>query len=667
MTVTRRLFLLVSAALLPAVAIQAYNELDLRRSRKAELREQALRQAQLAGSELSQILGGVRSLLTAVAEVPSVRGLDAPACGTYLADLQPRVPHLATIAVIGLQGRVVCAPGLAASEVRAGDRPVVREALDTGGFAVGTYTVGRISNQAVLPFALPLKSKDGSTVGVVATSLRLDWLNGHLRERALAQGGSLTIADRNGVILARDPQPERFVGTRIPDEFQELVHASEPGAIELTSQDGTRRVLGYLPSGVAPAENLYVSAGLSSEASFAAIDRASVRGVALILAGLLLALTAAWAVARHFILQPVAALRTAAARWQAGDYRTRSGLPGGRGEFGLLGAAFERMVEEIARRESELHVSEARLRAAIETLPFDFWICDQEGRYVLQNSASRRNWGDRVGLRPEDTDSPPEVVARWTARNRRALAGETLRGEASYVIHGQTRAVEYVLAPIESDGRVVGYVGVNIDITERKRAEERQRLLLRELSHRVKNTLAIVQVIANRSLTNERTLDEARAVLVERLRALAATHDLLTASGWEGASLKAIAEAELRPYGKRAELIGQDLLLSPRAAQTLGLILHELATNAAKHGALSVPDGQVRLCWSVAESPSGQRFHLEWRERGGPPVRPPPHRGFGRALIEQIVAHEHKGEARLCFPSEGVAYVLETPLAEVTA
>jgi two-component sensor histidine kinase len=183
----------------------------------------------------------------------------------------------------------------------------------------------------------------------------------------------------------------------------------------------------------------------------------------------------------------------------------------------------------------------------------------------------------------------------------------------------------------------------------------------------VKNTLAIVQVIAKRSLTSERTLEEARAVLVERLRALAATHDLLTASGWEGASLKAVAKAELRPYGKRAELIGDDLLLSPRAAQTLGLILHELATNAAKHGALSAPEGHVRLCWSVAEGAAGRRFHLEWRERGGPPVQLPQHQGFGRALIEQIVAHEHKGKARLCFPREGVAYVLETPLTEVAA
>lgn len=666
MTVTRRLFLLVVVALLPAAAIQGYNEWDLRRSREAEVHELALRQAQLAASELGQVVVGLRSLLIAVADVPDVQALDPARCRTYLAKLPPKMPQLGTIQALDARGRLVCRHEMPDGPLDYADRPYFRMAVETLGFVVGEYTVGRADGRPMLPLALPLIGADGKLLGVIAAGLDLDWLNRRVRERALPPGGSLTIADRNGVILAREPFPERFVGTRIPDPFQPLVRALEPGTLELTSQDGTRRVVGYVPGAHTP-EGLYVSAGLSAEASFAAVERATVRGVALIVTGLLLALVAASVVARHFILRPVARLRDAARRWQTGDYTARSELTKSHGEFGQLGAAFDRMVEEIAHREDELRVSEARLRAVIDCLPFDLWVGDREGRYVLQNAVSRRNWGSRLGKRPEDTDSPPEVVAFWAERNRRALAGETVRGEALYTIGGVQRRIEDVLAPIESEGRIVGYVGVNVDVTERKEAEERQRLLLRELSHRVKNILATVQVIATRSLAKDRSLEEARELLVERLRALSTTHDLLTASGWQGASLRAIAEAELKPYGKRAALEGPEIVLSPRASQTLGLILHELVTNAAKHGALTVPEGRVELGWRLLDTISGRRFRLDWHERGGPPVSPPRRQGFGRSMIERIVAYELKGEAELGFPPEGVTYWLETPAERVVA
>ena len=220
----------------------------------------------------------------------------------------------------------------------------------------------------VLPLALPLRDSAGAVIGVVAAALDLSWLSGQLRERSLAKGGSVTVADRNGVILARDPLPEQFVGTRIPDQFQPLVHASEPGSIELTSQDGTRRVLGYVPP--TPKRNFYVSAGLASDELFAAINRATFRGLSLIGIGFLLALAAAWIVGDRFFRRPIARLLATADRWRSGDYATRTGLASRPGEFGALGQAFDGMVAEVARRQSErdqlnaaLQSSEERLRA----------------------------------------------------------------------------------------------------------------------------------------------------------------------------------------------------------------------------------------------------------------------------------------------------------------
>jgi PAS domain S-box-containing protein len=149
-----------------------------------------------------------------------------------------------------------------------------------------------------------------------------------------------------------------------------------------------------------------------------------------------------------------------------------------------LNARLETEIAERRRAEKAARETGARLHAVVESLPFDLWVCDRDGRYVLQNSAARRHWGDRLGVRPEETDSPPELVARWVEHNARALAGETVRGEESHLIGGELRHVEKVLAPVEDDeGEVLGCVGVNVDVTERKRAaaaleesEERLRL-----------------------------------------------------------------------------------------------------------------------------------------------------------------------------------------------
>jgi PAS domain S-box-containing protein len=212
--------------------------------------------------------------------------------------------------------------------------------------------------------------------------------------------------------------------------------------------------------------------------------------------------------------------------------------------------------------------------------------------------------------------------------------------------------------------RAVRCTGVDLDITERKLAEERQRLLLGELSHRVKNMLAVVQSIAAQSLTPGRPVDEARSAFIERLQRLTRTHELLTASEWQGASLRAVAEGELGPHTGRASLSGPDLRLTPKAALLLALVLHELATNAAKYGALSCAAGRIELGWSVDEQDT---FVLRWCEKDGPPVEPADRRSFGRRLIEQAVVHDLRGRACLEFAPSGVRYELAVPIGEIRA
>ncbi|MDP1874479.1 CHASE domain-containing protein [Phenylobacterium sp.] len=197
------------------------------------------------------------------------------------------------------------------------------------------------------------------------------------------------------------------------------------------------------------------------------------------------------------------------------------------------------------------------------------------------------------------------------------------------------------------------------EVVARKAAEARQKLLLDELNHRVKNTLATVQSIAAQSLRETGNVEDVRANFENRLIALSQAHNLLTRDGWRGANLAELAQTELRPYGgladDRIELRGPAVWLAPNTAVALGMALHELTTNAVKYGALSVPEGRIDLSWDLAERDADtERLTLRWRESGGPPVAPPTRRGFGTRLIVGGLAHQLDGDVALDFPPEGV-------------
>lgn len=210
-------------------------------------------------------------------------------------------------------------------------------------------------------------------------------------------------------------------------------------------------------------------------------------------------------------------------------------------------------------------------------------------------------------------------------------------------------------------------VAAEREVAARKEIEARQTLLLDELNHRVKNTLATVQSIAAQSL-RQGDVDSIRRNFEDRLIALSHAHNLLTRDGWRGASLEELALTELRPYSgsaaDRVQMSGPTVWLSPNTAVALGMALHELTTNAVKHGALSVDDGQILMEWRVESLPGNlEKVSLVWRESGGPPVAPPTRRGFGSRLIVGGLAHQLQGEVDLDFPPDGVVcrIVFEQP------
>jgi two-component sensor histidine kinase len=216
------------------------------------------------------------------------------------------------------------------------------------------------------------------------------------------------------------------------------------------------------------------------------------------------------------------------------------------------------------------------------------------------------------------------------------------------------------------DGQPEGFVNVLRDNTKVRAEDERRALVLAEMGHRVRNTLATAQAIAAQTLRGSEVPSDVREAFTDRLRALARAHDLLLRSGWEGALLSEVLERSLAPFGGpgRVELGGVPVWLPVKTVERLGLAFHELATNAAKHGALAGPAGQVEVRWNLRRARSGSRLvDIVWREHGGPPVAPPTRRGFGSQLLERGLTQNFGGTVKLDFRPEGLECQICLPIA----
>lgn len=251
---------------------------------------------------------------------------------------------------------------------------------------------------------------------------------------------------------------------------------------------------------------------------------------------------------------------------------------------------------------------------------------------------------------------------------QQALAGGAGRFTGYYRMQsGRDSWWDEMVTPIaDADGRPESLLVISRDITERKLAERRHKLLLDELNHRVKNTLATVQSIALQTLKGSAPIDAERSAFQGRLIALSKLHNLLVQDHWESASLRDIVTGSLSPYGDgetaRFTVDGPDIRLIPKVALALGMAIHELATNAAKYGALSNDVGCIEIAWKLAAASGSDRLHLSWRESGGPAVQPPSGSGFGSVLIKRGLAHDLGGDADLIFDPVGVRCTIDMPV-----
>ncbi len=537
MRLTQRLGLVIAVAVAPIVAIESYNAYSLIEQERTKSHQLASEYARHASWEMQRMLDGLGGVMRTAALSPIVRFEDWATCQGFLGDVQQDLPQLTALSVADASGTIRCGRGSEAG-ISVKDRSYFPRALAGESFVVGEYMISQVSKRAILPLVVPIYDRRGVVAGMVIARIDLEWLSKSLAERGLPPDGSLTLADRTGTIIARQPLPERFVGTRIPETYLHLLREPKEGTIEVKSQDGTRRILGYKPVGVAP-EGIYVSAGLGMDYSYAGVYAAALRSLIVVAFAVLVAIVASSFISRRFIAKPVSRLVATAERWRAGDLKARSKLRG-HDEFGTLGEVLDQAIEQ------------ARYR------------------------------------------------------------------------------------------------------------EERITILVREVTHRVKNQMAVMLSMARQVAKNSDTVEGFQKAFSDRIMAMARSHDLVFSNSAADARLAVLILSQLEPFaiGARVHLAGPEVWMTAQSAQHVGMAMHELATNAAKYGAWSTPKGRVEVTWSVA-SGNPATLRIVWKEHDGPAVMPRAAIGFGSTILESVVAPALGGWAELTFEASGVRWTCE--------
>jgi PAS domain S-box-containing protein len=339
-------------------------------------------------------------------------------------------------------------------------------------------------------------------------------------------------------------------------------------------------------------------------------------------------------------------------------------------ELGLLDVLARQAADLIERNQTEQTAQ--RLAAVVDSSQDAIISKDLDGVIATWNGGAEKLFGytaqEMIGksiaiLIPADRpDEETEILGR-IRRGERIEHYETVRLRKD----GTLVDISLTVSPIkDASGKVIGASKIARDISERKLAQERQKLLAHEIHHRTKNLFAVVQAVVSRSFAGKRSVEDAEAAVLDRLHSLAQTHVMLLDKAWQGADIEEVVRTEMSAYGGRVTIEGPSVKLTAKAAQNFALAVHELATNAAKYGALSNSTGRVHISWLLLKPNGARLFAFRWQERGGPPVTPPTSRGFGSAVLEQVMAEYSENPPQIEFASDGFRYELNGSFDAIT-
>lgn len=366
-----RLLLLVLMAVIPALGLIAYTTAEQQSQAIRESQEEALRLVRVAANTQQEFIDSSRQLLLSLAQLPEVRSGDSAPCGALLDEFLQRQERYANLGVADATGDVFCSALPLDQPVNISDRAYFQRAVHTGDFAVGDYQIGRITAVASINFGYPILDDMGQVQRLVFAALDLDWLNQFAAGAELPEGSTLTVIDRNGTVLVRQPDPEDWVGQSFPEAeiLQPTLERRGEGITEAVGLDGVPRLYAFAPlGGGLRAPDVYVYIGIPKSLVLAPASRTLV--LDLIGLGLvaLLALEAAWVGGDRFLLRPIKALISATKRLASGDLGARTALGDQVGEVGQLARTFDQMAESLQRKEAEREKAEAQVRRQLERL-----------------------------------------------------------------------------------------------------------------------------------------------------------------------------------------------------------------------------------------------------------------------------------------------------------
>jgi PAS domain S-box-containing protein len=638
--------LVLLAALLYRSAVQEHDRLE-----------------RLIGQELDELVATVdrdierrAAVLQTLAAAPSLEARDWAA---FHAQAKASLGRNYLVLIDG-EGRQLVNTGLPYGEAPAmtGNPETLEEVRGTMRPVVSDLFTSLATKGLVYNVSIPIARED-RLLYVMSLGLFPDDLLGLLQDQQLDAGWTTTIWDRNGTIIARSRDNARWLGKPVPARWRQ----QSPGRVvedrgldgqEVLARTGRGRLAGWTVRVSFPARQIDAQIRESLWLWMSAVVMVvGFTGLAAYVFG-------------RFFTKPLARAAEAAAALGRGDPMV---LPDGPvAEVNAVGHALVETQRELEASRQALRYSEQLLGTAADVAQFGAHQYDVVNDRVYRSPQIRQI----LGAVPDDERNLEAAFAfvhpddreqvRW--RKRQILHTED-QYQLTYRIQRPDGELRWVMdrGQVERDskGKALRVIGVLVDITDLKASEQRQRLLFDELNHRVKNTLAVVQSLALQTLRSSPDPETFGQAFGERLQSMSRAHDLLAQTAWQGAPLAKLIAAVLEPFSApgsegrgRIEVADEAVDLPANTTITLALMLNELATNAAKYGALSGSTGKVSISWTVKPVGKALAIDLLWRERDGPPVVPPQRRGFGSRLLAAS-AHQIQGAFEMEFEPTGLA------------
>ena len=659
--------LILPAVLFGALGIAAFGSYD-----RAAVDRTALDIARTVSHGADRQLAGMITTVRALAASETLEQGDL--AGFYVQAKRVLVNGDSNVIVSDLNNRQLLNTRLpwSSESAASGDEPPDANRVERGEPWVSNIYVGAVSKVPLFSVNMPVKLADGRRLVLTMSAPATSLLPVVQQVPASWEAG---ISDRNHRVIARSQQHDRFVATPISAETQRQSTTRE-GVWTTTSLAGDHVLRAHVTSDIS---------GWMAAAwvPMSVVQTPYKRSLALLLLGSAGLMTLSVLLATLFgrkMAQPIQHIaETAATLGRGGAIAPAASYP--LQEANSVRAALHEASQQLKERREASERSEKRIREAHERLMLALditglgtWDRDLATHKIVWSEGMYRIFGRR---HDEFHGTPDEVLSFVHPDDRTAFRRafeETAYGTSSgfgqeFRIVRPDGAVRWIMRRAQvvrgQHGHPVSMLGVALDITERRDREEHIAFLMRELAHRSKNMMAVIQAIAHQTARHSDDIADFTERFSARLVSLARTQDLLTGKDRKGAVLEDLVRTQVEPFiegeTRRFTIAGPAVVLDETATQNVGLALHELATNAAKHGSLSGSQGRVTIEWEVVEVPANLILRLKWREIDGPAVRPPSRKGFGHIVIERTLADSLQGNVHLDFAPGGLTWEADIP------